>query len=836
MQHGINLKRALACALLVNALAWPFSARAEDGSTSPFAQAARVAIVSGGADAAKAAELLGKRILKRSEVAVEATSADALSGTADVFFVVGTANGSGLVSRLVEELGARLPMLPNTQTLHPEGYGVRSGTIDGRRCVVIAGTDLRGTLYGVGAVLRALAYLPDRVVVPALDLTDKPAFVLRGGSPTGPSDRARQYSDLRPQTREELVDRIEDIILVGANTVGGDLELVRSYGMQSYFSRKANELPPGQPFPREWAADDGRSTRYVCPSVPEARQALLEAFDKWFAEEPFREIWATKSGDPGGCRCDRCEPWGATYIKLVHEIADILHKHHPDTRVIATNQDLSNEGNLAIFEYLNTHDSSWLYAIRYGPGADEMQTYIRGPVNPRWFQYEGFGPLGNYLRYMHHELPRTTTIVGFTDVTHWMQSQYAVERPDIALAAVYNRRSWNARPRNFHRVGREILHYLDGDLYYSEGQHDEFNKWFWHRMLWNPNFDAETITKEYCRYFFGPEAQDAVAEAIFLMEETLEQPVIDNPGILRAVELLRDAGSRIPENYLRSDFRWRIIMQKALMDRYIQLALQRGRVLKEEAGRHLAAAATAENPRGALESALAVLERPIETEEMRAIKEEALQRGEESNAIIGYREPALFLAERYDLTEVGWWTERVREALSSGDEARMQNAARMILHYGEPGEGGFYDDVGWPAESERLTRGETLWGFRPVFGPAKMSHYGLAYNFGAEEGIQFEYEGLDPQVRYVVRVAAGARGGPERLELTERLTADGAPIGEPFAVPSGSITFYECDVPEEATRDGRLRIGVLPGEGMPASAVSEIWLMRKDGMPWTVRH
>ena len=799
----------------------------------------------------KAADILKSRIFKRSSVtattATEGSSEveDAIRG-ADLVLVVGSPEGNGLSRRLMDEFEAKLPTLPNTDRKHPEGFTVKSGKINGKPHAVIAGADERGTMYGVGWVLRAIAYHTQSIDVPVMDVEEKPAFWMRGGNPSGPGSRARRYGKLRPQTPEERREVMEDLILLGTNIFGGDPGLTRSYGMMTTSGRTANEMPRNadgtRGFPKEWAADGGISEKCVCPSVPEARKALLGSFDRMFREDPKYDFFTTNSGDTGGCRCEKCMPWGATYIRLLHEIAEILHRYHPNRRILATNQDLSNEGNQAIFEYLNSRDSSWLYAIRYGPGADEMQTYIRGAVNPGWFKYEGFGPLGNYLKYMHHELPRTTNIALYTDITHWMQSQFGVPKPDVALAAVYGRRSWNARPKHFHRVGREIMHYVIGDMHYSEGMHDDFNKWFWYRMLWDPHQSAEEITKEYCRYWFGPEAQDDVARAIFLMEDTLEKRVMDNPGIAKAVELLHSAGSKIPENLLACDYRWRVIMQKALMDLYIQLELRRGEELKGEAGQLLESVSTSGNLGGELKKALQVLGQPLETPKMKEVREEALRLGEESNRIIGYRVPAPFILERLDIAEVGWWKKMLSEAVSSEDDSRIRNVARMLLHYEDPGQGGFYDNPGWPNESEHLVYGEALWGFMPFPGPARLSHYSLVYSWGRDgRGVAFSYSGLDPDVQYVVRISAGVNLEGQELpvkgvELVEGLEVNGHTISEGFPVTLGGVGFHEFDLPRDITRGGELEISLVPkSKLMPVTGLCEIWLMRKENMPWTVR-
>ncbi len=817
----------------------------------PPLRATRLAIVTDnqctGAEL-KAIEILKARILKRSSVAIETAKEDTpeakeLIAKADAIFVVGSPKGTGFAGHLMHDIGLKLPALPNSDKIHPEGFAVKTEAVGGPKIfVVIAGADDRGTIYAVGHVLRAMTYLPDAVLVPNIDAREKPAFLLRGGRPTGPGSRARELGNLRPQTAQETQEVMEDLMLLGTNVFEGDPPLVRSYGMLTVFGRTANEMPAAD-FPKEWRADGGqRPSRYVCPSVPEARAALLESFDKMFRESPDYDFFTTNSGDEGGCRCAKCMPWGDKYIQLVHDISDILHKYHPNTKVLATNQDLTNDGDQAIFDYLNSQDSSWLYAIRYGPGADEMQTYIRGPVNPRWFEYEGFGPLGNYLKYMHHELPRTTNIALYTDITHWMQAQFAVPHPDVALAAVYDRRSWNARPRNFHKVATEILHYAIGDMHYSEGMHDDFNKWFWYRMLWNPDQDAESITKEYCRYWFGPDAQDEAAKAIFVMEETLEKPVIDNPGIAKAVDLLRSAGAKIPENLRKTDYRWRIIFQKALMDRYIQLELQRGRELKEEAGHILEQLDASKEPAADAAKALKALEQPLETDDMKKVIEDAKRLGEESNTIIGYREPAPFIVGGLDLTETGWWRKVLQQALTDANDAKIRNTAKMILHYDDPGPGGFYDDVGWPSESAHLVHGEALWGFMPFAGPAKYSHYNLAYAFGKDDpGVAFAYEGLDPNAEYVVRVCVGGHLDEEApalkgIQLMEGLEADGEVISDGFSVPIGDTAFHEFDLPQKITQDGKLRISLTrKSDIIPVTALSEIWLMQKGKMTWTAR-
>jgi hypothetical protein len=316
--------------------------------------------------------------------------------------------------------------------------------------------------------------------------------------------------------------------------------------------------------------------------------------------------------------------------------------------------------------------------------------------------------------------------------------------------------------------------------------------------------------------------------------------------VAKAVELLRSAGSKIPDNLKKDDYRWRAFMQKALMDRYIQLEVKRGyEEIQPEARKLLEVVATSASPSDVASSAAqarALLEQPIVTPEMKAVMDEAIKLGEESNAAIGYREPAPFIAPKLDLSETGWWAKTLIDAMATTDTEKIKNAARMITHYSDPGEGGIYDDLGWPNESRYLTRGEALWGFMPFPGPARHSQYNLAYTMGEKEGVSLVFDGLDPAAQYVVRVSVGAHvEGDEAsalkgMTLSEGMEADGQVISDGFSIPMNEITFHEFDLPQSLTADGKVQISMTPK--MPIfmiTGVNEIWLMKKDKMPWTAR-
>jgi hypothetical protein len=756
-----------------------------------------------------------------------------------------------MLGAMMKKHDITLPHLPDSMQLHPEGYAL--GTLEdeeGRRILLIAGVDERGTLYGAGAALRSLTYHEDCISVPNLAIVDKPAFWIRGGeaSSTGPRSGAMELGRMRQQTEEEVLEAIEDLVLLGANIFQGRDDLVRPLGLMTYSGNCANAL---RGFPVEWAATPSNSLHikvnsyyrksFVCPSVPEAREALLENYEKTFSEMPPSDFFTTCSGDVAGCTCDKCMPWGETFIHLIQEMADVLHRYQPECRLIATNQNLTNLGDQMILDYLNSEDPSWFYGLRYGPGGNEMSTYNRGPLNPVWFKYPGFGWIGNYLKYVHHQLPREVNVLLFSDITHWIRSQYGVERPDMAFAVIYNRRAWNARPRAYHAVASETFHYCIGDMYYSEGMHDDFNKWFWHRMLWNPNLSAEEITREYCRYWFGHEAEEDMTSAIFLMEENMEKPAIGNMGITRALDLLRMAGEKIPPNIRKVDYRWGIILQKALLDRYIQLRLEVGAEIKDGASRVLERAIASNDPRDLVIEAIGILEEQVDTGEMRDLMKEIEELGEESNRKIGYREPSFANVNDFDVAEIGWWTKMLKCAIEVGDSDTIREAAKMVIAYEDPGNGGFYERVGWPWDWVHLVEHQNITGYFPFPGPARTHHYGLGYSWAGEDTkMTFLYEGLEMGTEYVARICTGFHcEGLEDVvggEISQQLEANGKIVGNPFPLPLGEIRLFEIEIPGELVTDGRLELVLRSAsDEFPAVGLSGLWLMRRDSMPWTTR-
>ena len=328
---------------------------------------------------------------------------------------------------LADTCRSRRITLPTESNPGAEGFVLHLLTDGDTPTVIAAGTDQRGVLYAVGELLRRIKPRPGIIELDEeCDIRTAPAFWLRG-TEVSQGHTMRRLTGAREWTEDEWRRVVLDYALAGANTFGAGhasaapdsrLHFLKSYGLKTLTSVGPNTGPG----PEEWRAVEaiGR-TGYLCLSVPEARTALLEQFERRFAGSVAADYVRMYSGDGGGCECERCAPYGEKYIRMCADVAKIIHRHHPQTKIFATNQKLDNAGDRAIFAYLNEQPRQWLTALCYGPGSNAMswQPGRRQDHRIDLFAYPGFGPLGGYLREMLHQLPPQQSIVFFTDLTHW---------------------------------------------------------------------------------------------------------------------------------------------------------------------------------------------------------------------------------------------------------------------------------------------------------------------------------------------------------------------------------------------------------------------------------
>lgn len=573
--------------------------------------------------------------------------------------------------------------LPGREKCFPEGYAVKTTVLEEGPAILALAADDRGILYAAGEIVRRAEPTEASVAFRSFDISTAPAYRFRGFSPSQGGSMMKR-TGARAWTEAEHQDRLFDAILAGANTFYAgrnedeNYRQLKSLGFMTVTDARPNNFY-GK-FPEEWRAGKRESWEgdtWVCPSIPEARSALLKQWREDFAQRPAHDIMRFYSGDPGGCKDERCEPWGKTFVELCAEMAALWHEGHPDSKVFIANQDLDNQGDQLIFDYLQAEPRSWLYALCYAPGTNAMSSYFRNELREDLFEYPGDGPVNRYLSHTLHQLPPRQKIVHFSDITHWISAQYAVEHPDVYIQNSFGRRTFHARPRAFYKIFHQIMPFSEGDIIYSEGHHDEFHQYMWARLLWNPDIALGDLLEEYCTLYFGDAASGLMAEALLQLELNLEEPLAENEGIQRYFDLVEQAGEAMPANYMKNNYRWLLHRQKASLDCYVQLRLQRELDQEARVRRVLQSALEGGDLAGALETAKAIASEAPETERMIELREEAGRLGDQSNEIfgvrnIGYSKIGLQLRDMEALRSL------LESAITAAEEDRPNRIAQVI--------------------------------------------------------------------------------------------------------------------------------------------------------------
>lgn len=799
--------------------------------------------------------------------------------------LLGTAEHHRQISNLFSTAGIR-PLSDDDPG--PEGFLLKRMESGKGPLLLAAGVDTRGVLYAAGEILRQAERRDNSAVWPeSLEIRTAPAFELRG-TQIGQSGVAREKAKVRPWTEKEMQRAILDYALAGLNTLQVSetnlkendplYAFLKSFGIKTLLAYTPNSGAG----PPAWQASEsiGRSG-YLCPSAPEARKALLKKCEETFRSLVHVDYVRLVGGDGGGCECDRCRPYGKTFILLCEEMAEIIHASHPLAQIFITNQKFDNAGDLAIFRYLQEKPRPWLRAICYGPGSDAMswQPGHRQTHRMDLFRYPGFGPFDRYLKEILHQLPPEQDIVFYNELTHWRYSQYGYiqmypradtdgnqppwwnhfiyeRRPDSFLTMVYDRLTFFAWPRYYYWVFQQTLRYGIGDCTHSSGTQDHFNQWMWQRLLWAPQRSLPSVMEEYVRTWFGKDSAPEMSEAIFQLESNLEEkpgePLPVKEGIDIFYRLVKRAGNRMSLSERERNWLWQEFMQKAALDKYIQCQVRRQIDLQQRIEGVVRDAFKGQGQEGKLSLARKWLQSPWEeTREMQTLRGEAEYWGEASNRWNGVRSEGLYNL-KHDYIGLGWLDRQLQRASAASGEERKE-LLQAIFDYENPGEGGFYDNCGTFNRAPHLIHGYPYDHGQPYVAPMlsegnRPSQRSMHYTQDEEEGVVFRYTGLDPSASYRVRFTLVRPWYQERYltrmnQKSQSIYADDRLLAKDLELPLQMSDFFTFDIPGEVTRDGRLTLRLQKSADVAAGSrtdrevwrntggwgtiVSEVWLMKK---------
>jgi len=698
---------------------------------------------------------------------------------------------------------------PATHEAKPEGFVATAWTTQGaspQTVVSIVGTDARGTMFGVGRLLRNLRMKKDSVSLPtSFRAATAPAFPIRGHQ-IGYRATANAYDAWTPRQYEQY---IRDLIVFGANAI----ENIPSQDERKNPLMKVSRQEMNRTLSELCLRYDIDYWVWTPADFPLSdlarRQKAIQEHEDLYRLSPRLDGVFFPGGDPGDNPVERVMP----YLK---DLSAVLSKHHPKAGIWISLQGFDRKKVDAFYDILDREKPTWLAGVVSGPSSPSIsQTRAR--------------------------LPKAYRLRWYPDITHTVRCQFPVDNWDTAYALTLGREPATPRPRAYTDIFRLFANCTDGFLSYSDGINDDLNKALWSCLAWNPDLDIRDMLTEYARFFFGLDEQRTQdsADALLALENNWVGPLALNG----AVNATRSWWLRLDDAVGKTDRPWRfeLHLMRACYDAYT-----RARLIHETELERQAMEALDDAPRigahAAMDRALQVLRRadiPFESKQLQRIealadslfKSIGYQTSVKRYHASGSERGAVMDFIQHPLNNRWWLEDEFARIRGLPDEAAKIEQLRVIRTWEVPGTGSFYDDIGHVGKMPHVVWGEGINTDPEVerhdtadhaWWDNGMNRSRLSWLTCLRWPVGLRYEGLDRNARYTIRLTG--RGDV-------RLRADGVLL-TPTKYSKKIGEFKEFDVPPEKVADGQLLLTFDPIDEdhlnwRQQSNLAEAWLLKR---------
>ena len=368
----------------------------------------------------------------------------------------------------------------------------------------------------------------------------------------------------------------------------------------------------------------------------------------------------------------------------------------------------------------------------------------------------------------------------------------------------------------------------------------------WSMIGWDANTTVSDIVMDYTRFFFGPDVAEDAADGIFGLEENWEGPLVENTGVEFTWNLWKDLETANPG--LSDNWRWQLYVLRAYYDYYLRERLDYETDLESQAYDALEDAADS-GASYAMNQAESILARAdsarvrtdlssyIETLCDELFDSIGLQTSVDPPYSARGLERGCLLDTLYWAVNDRWWLEnRFDDIRALSSENEKLNAIYDILHWEDPGPGGYYDDLGNLTKQPHLVQ-QKAWAQDP--GRVESTKNGMIWRNGDNDDLmkgggrlswqdmaetlfgtplEVRYTGLDAEAEYTLKVVYTGRYRP-----TQILTANGTYQVHDALVQPNPPEVLEYPLPQNLTSGGTLELSwdLVEGRGCQ---VGEVWL------------
>jgi hypothetical protein len=711
-----------------------------------------------------------------------------------------------------------------------EGFQLCVRRAETNPAVLIAGNDERGVLFGVGRLLRELRMERGQVSVKDdLKIATAPKYALRGHQ-LGYRPKCNSYDAWDLPVWEQY---FRDLAVFGCNAI----ELIPPRSDDDadspHFPRPPMQMMQGM---SRLADDYGLDVWVWYPAMDKnyaSSRTVKSALREWgevFARLKRIDAVFVPGGDPG-----HTQP--KVLMALLEKQTENLHRYHPKAQMWVSPQGFTQAWLDEFVAILQQQQPAWLSGVVHGPQVRVSLARLRELVPARY-------PIRQY-----------------PDITHTRQCQYPVPNWDVAYAVTAGRECINPRPEGETLIFRQTQPGTIGFISYSEGCNDDVNKFIWSALGWDPEARPLDVLRQYCRYFIGERYTDDLARGLMDLEQNWQGPLLTHEGVDQTLARFQAMEKTASPEELKN---WRLqqALFRAYYDAYTRRRLIHEKDLEAQAMECLRKAPDT-GARSAIADARKTLDRALSGEvapEWRArifqlgdalFRSIGMQLSVKLYQAIGVDRGASLDTLDFPLNNRLWLEQRFARIDKMLSESARLKGLQQILHWTDPGPGGFYDDLGNSTQQPHLLPGLGLSqdpgcyaSSRSDFeeeprkrGPETLpgSNRRVSWQDHAEAlydtPLQAAYSGLDPTARYRIRVVYAGDSYKKRI----RLVANDSIQIHPYLARPKPVAPLEFALPETATRQGKLKLswfGELGRGGNGRGAqVSEVWLLKEPPMP-----
>ncbi len=697
-----------------------------------------------------------------------------------------------------------------------EGYQIRTTSkksVLNTAVVLVSGNDERGVLFGLGRLLRNLQMERQLIaLLGEMNISSSPHSKIRGHQ-LGYRPKTNSYDGWNLAQWDQY---IRELAVFGANSIElipprsdddadsphfplppmetmiGMSKIIDSYGLDVWIWYPAMDKDYSDPATVEFA---------------------LKEWGDVFKKLPRIDAVLVPGGDPG-----HTQPKYLMY--LLEKEAEILHQTHPKAQMWVAPQGFSQVWLDEFLQILRDEDPKWLHGIVFGPQVRVSLPRLRQMIPARF-------PIRHY-----------------PDITHSKICQYPVPNWDLAYALTEGREGINPRPLGEAQIIHAFQKYTEGSITYSEGCNDDVNKTVWSALEWDPDMPVVDVLRDYSRFYIGERFTESFAQGLLALERNWQGPLSTNEGVattLHQFQALERAAT--PQN--RLNWRFQQALYRAYYDAYVRSRLNYEQEIEARAMEILGKAKSI----GSI-TAIDDAEKLINSAPKANISANLRSRVFELGEALFQSIHMQLSVERYQAIAVErganldsideplnnrlWLKARFEEIRKQTDEPSRLRLIKEIIHWTDPGPGGFYDEPGNLNRRDHLVSGAsfaddpgTFEGTRIGFTdhPGRLSwsrHIESLY----DNPLKMHYTNLDRHALFKVRLVYGGDAGRK-----VRMMANDTFEIHPLQLKPAAPTPLEFDIPMAATDSGELTLSWFPEPGRGGNGrgcqISEIWLIRK---------